>query len=92
MAEWTRRSSVCESFSHFSQTFSQIFRTVSPVREAARSLISLRQGRCNVMDYVIKFCTLADSGCNNSALIDAFLHGLSAKVKDHLIYLDIPTV
>lgn len=45
------------------------------------------------MDYVIEFCTLeADAGCNNSALIDTFLHGLSAKVKDQLIYPDIPKV
>lgn len=33
---------------------------------------------------------MADSGWNNSALTDAFLHGLSPKVKDQLISLDIP--
>lgn len=43
------------------------------------------------MDYAIEFRTLAaDSGWNDSALIDAFLHGLAAKVKDQLILLDIP--
>lgn len=43
------------------------------------------------MDYAIEFCTLAaDSGWNGSALIDAFLHGLSPQVKDLLIALEIP--
>lgn len=31
-----------------------------------------------------------DSGWNDSALIDAFLHGLAAKVKDKVILLEIP--
>lgn len=43
------------------------------------------------MDYAIEFQSLAaDTGWNDSALIDAFLRGLSTKVKDHLIVLDIP--
>lgn len=32
----------------------------------------------------------ADSGWNESALIDAFLHGLASKIKDQLISLDNP--
>lgn len=43
------------------------------------------------MDYTIEFCTLTvDSSWNNSALTDAFLCGLSAKIKDQLISIDIP--
>lgn len=43
-----------------------------------------------MMDFAIDFRTLAeDSGWNDSALIDAFLHGLEAKVKDQLILLDV---
>lgn len=43
------------------------------------------------MDYAIEFRTLAeDSGWHDSALIDAFLHGLATKIKDQLISLDIP--
>lgn len=52
-------------------------------------MISLHQGRCSVMDYAIAFQALvADPGWNDSVLIDAFLHGLAAKVKDQLISLD----
>lgn len=37
------------------------------------------------MDYAIELQPLsADSGWNDSALIDAFLHGLAARVKDDL--------
>lgn len=43
------------------------------------------------MDYAIDFRTLATgSGWNNAALVDAFLHGLSPKIKDQLIVLEIP--
>lgn len=43
------------------------------------------------MDFAIEFRTLAaDSGWNHLALIDTFLHGLAAKIKDQLISLDIP--
>lgn len=42
------------------------------------------------MDYAIEFWTLAaNSGWNNSALTGAFLHALSAKVKDQLSSLEL---
>lgn len=90
--KWARRSVICHfSYSSFSQTFSQIFHTVSSGHEAARSLISLHQERHTVTDYALEFHTLvADSDCNNSALMDAFLRGLSHKIKDQLIPLNIP--
>lgn len=43
------------------------------------------------MAYAIEFRILAaDSGWNDSASIDAFLHALVTKIKDQLISLDIP--
>lgn len=43
------------------------------------------------MDFAIEFQKLAaESGWNNSALIDAFLHGLTAKIKDQLVSLEVP--
>lgn len=90
-AEWIKRSSICESYPRFWQIFSKIFQTASPGWEAAHSLMSLHQGHHSVTDYAIKFCTLAaDSGWNNSALTDTFLSGLSHKIKDQFISLDIP--
>ncbi len=90
-AEWNRRTETCNSLRLFTKTFSQIFQTVSPGREAARKLVALHQNRRRVMDYAIEFRTLAaESGWNEAALSDAFLHGLSESIKDHLAPLDLP--
>lgn len=90
-SEWDRKSAVCNSFPLFVKTFTQIFQTVAPGREAAKALVAMRQGRRSVTDYAIKFRTLAaDSGWNQPALVDAFFNGLSERVKDHLTPLDLP--
>uniref|UniRef100_A0A8D0CYT6 Gypsy retrotransposon integrase-like protein 1 n=1 Tax=Sander lucioperca TaxID=283035 RepID=A0A8D0CYT6_SANLU len=90
-AEWARNSPLCDSFAHFSQTFTQIFQHVTPGREAARMLVNLRQGRRRVADYAIEFRTVAaESGWNQTALMDAFLCGLSSALNDHLAALDLP--
>ncbi|KAK7913158.1 hypothetical protein WMY93_013369 [Mugilogobius chulae] len=91
-AEWDRRSTVCNSLPRFLKTFNQIFQTVTPGREAAKALVTLRQGRRSVLDYALEFRTLsADSGWNQLALVDAFFNGLSETIKDHLTPLDLPT-
>lgn len=55
-----------------------------------RALMSLWQSRQSVSDYATESRTLAnDSGWNNSELLEAFLHGLAANVKDQLIALDL---
>ena len=90
-AEWARNSPLCNSFALFSKTFTQIFQHVTPGREAARMLVHLRQGRRRVADYAIEFRTVAaESGWNQTALMDAFLCGLSSALKDHLAALDLP--
>uniref|UniRef100_A0A4W6DG68 DUF4939 domain-containing protein n=1 Tax=Lates calcarifer TaxID=8187 RepID=A0A4W6DG68_LATCA len=91
-AEWSRRSAICESLPLFIRTLTQVFQTVSPGREAARSLAALRQGRRTVLDYAVEFRTLAsDSGWNQAALCDAFFNGLSETLKDYLTPLDLPS-
>lgn len=86
--EWGRRSLFSSLNSRFSQVFIQIFQSFSRGHESARSLLSLRQGHRSVLDYAIEFGTLAaDSGLNNSALVDAYISGLSARPQ--LVSLDI---
>ena len=90
-AEWAQRTRVCDSLAEFTGSLTRIFQHNAPGREAARALVSLRQGKRRVSDFAIEFRTLAaDSGWNQSALIDAFLHGLVSSMKDHLAPLDIP--
>ena len=90
-AEWHRESEICNSLPQFTRTLTQIFQVISPGREAARSLHSLRQGRRRIIDYAIEFRILAaDSGWNQPALMDAFLSGLSEALKDQLAPMDLP--
>ncbi len=87
-----RRSVICNSLPLFTNTLTQIFQTVTLGREAAKALVTLRQGRRSVSDYAIDFRTLAaDSGWNQLALVDAFFNGLSERLKDHLTPLDLPS-
>ncbi|XP_061605724.1 uncharacterized protein fbxw9 isoform X2 [Phyllopteryx taeniolatus] len=91
-AEWSRNSAACHSWAFFVKTMEQIFEFSTPDREAARSLVTLQQGKRRVSDYAIEFCILAaESQWNNQALLDAFFQGLSPAVKDHLVPLDLPT-
>lgn len=91
-AEWARDSAVCKSITLFTETLKKIFDHTTPSREAARALVHLKQNQRRVADYAIEFRTLAaDSGWNELALLDAFLHGLSDSVKDQLAPLELPT-
>uniref|UniRef100_A0A4W6DS42 CCHC-type domain-containing protein n=1 Tax=Lates calcarifer TaxID=8187 RepID=A0A4W6DS42_LATCA len=90
-AEWAPHSTICDSLQAFSNTLVQIFQQTRPGREAARSLMELRQGGRRVADYAIEFRTLAtDSEWNPVALFDAFIHGLSEQLKDQLAPLELP--
>lgn len=84
--EWNRKSLVCNPLSLFTKTLTQIFQKLSPGREAARSLITLLQGKRRVTDYAIEFWTLAaESGWTQPVLFDAFLNVLN----DHMVSLDL---
>lgn len=61
----------------------------SPGQEPARVLVTLKQGKRKVTDYVIEFRTLAaDSKWNAAALADAFFQRLSGSIKDHIVSVD----
>lgn len=91
-AEWSHRSAICNSLPLFVDTFKTVFQSVTPGREAAKSLVALKQGRRSVLDYAIEFRTLAaNSSWNQPALVDAFYNGLMETIKDHLTSLDLPS-
>lgn len=90
-SEWARDSPTCNSLDVFTDTLTKVFNRTAPGREAARALMQIKQSQHRVSDYAIEFRTLAaDSGWNSSALLDAFLSGLSDSIKDQLIPLDLP--
>jgi ribosome-associated toxin RatA of RatAB toxin-antitoxin module len=61
-------------------------------REAAWSLIQLRQDACTVADYAVDFRTLeTESAWSPEALFDMFLHGVSEEVLDELAARELPT-
>uniref|UniRef100_A0A3Q3W915 DUF4939 domain-containing protein n=1 Tax=Mola mola TaxID=94237 RepID=A0A3Q3W915_MOLML len=72
-AEWSRRSAMCNSLAEFIKIFTQIFQSTSPGREAARSLVSLRQGKRSVTDYTIEFRTIAADNSWNQPPCDGDL-------------------
>lgn len=81
---------MCYSWLEFLKIFMQIFRSTTLGREAITALVSVRQGKHSIINYAIEICTVAaDNGWNQSALIDAFLYGLSETMKDHLAPLDL---
>lgn len=91
MLGWDRRSAICDSFPLFLKTFSHIFQAMSPGREAAKALVSLRQGQRSMLDYAVKFQMLVEeNGWNQLALVDAFYNGLWEVVKDQLTSVDLP--
>ncbi len=67
------------------EMFQKLLQVALHGREATQSLVTLQQGKRSVTDYAIEFCFIAtDSGWNQSALSDAFFHGLSEQIKDYL--------
>ena len=91
-AEWDQQSVICHSVMDFSGALRRVFDHRTPGREAARELLTLRQGNSRVADYAIRFRTLAvDSQWRDPSLSDAFLGGLSEEIKDQLAPLDLPT-
>lgn len=74
------------------EALSKILHHSNPGREAAQSLVTVKQGKRTIMDYSIEFQTVAaDSGWNDADLLDAFLRSLSEAIKDQLAPLTLPT-
>ena len=58
-AEWERRTSACASFQAFSEELRKVFGLGAFRSDAARDLLSLRQGNQSVADFSIDFRTRA---------------------------------
>ncbi len=90
-AEWDKQSSMCHSVKDFSEALRKVFDHCAPGGEAARRLLTLRQGNSRVADHAIRFRTLAaESEWGENSFSDTFLHSLSEDIKDHLAPLDLP--
>ena len=91
-AIWQRQGPECSDFRISSKDMLRVFDQSVSSTEAAKKLMSIRQGRDSVADYAIAFRTLsAVSGWNEPALVVAFHHGLSDTVKDGLASAGCPS-
>ena len=91
-AEWERRTPACGSFQAFSEELRKVFGLGASGSDAARDLLSLRQGNQSVADFSIDFWTRARrSDWNSAALRDAFLLGLADYFKDELVSYPLPS-
>ncbi len=58
-------------------------------KEAAKHLLSLRQGSRSVAEYSVEFHIIAaESGWNDISLQEGFLNGLNYRIKDELAVED----
>lgn len=79
------------SYRSFTQELLKVFDGPVRGREAAKRLMSLRQGALSVAEFSVEFRTLAaDSKWNSEALIDHFLNCLTGTLKDKLATRDLP--
>lgn len=90
---WQRQGPECSDFKKFMEEMLRVFDQSDISQDAAKKLMSIRQGKGSVADYAISFRTLAAvSGWNDTALVSAFHHGLSDPIKDGLASIGCPTV
>ncbi|KAL0203584.1 hypothetical protein M9458_001602 [Cirrhinus mrigala] len=90
-AVWENQDPCCASFSTLSAEMKRVFDRAASGREAARTLMDLRQGERSVSDYSIEFRTLAaECQWNEEAQWDMFLHGLADRVQKEIYALDLP--
>ncbi|KAL0169495.1 hypothetical protein M9458_034091, partial [Cirrhinus mrigala] len=90
-AVWENQDPCCASFAALSAEMKRVFDRAASGREAARTLMDLRQGERSVSDYSIEFRTLAaECKWNEEAQWDRFLHGLADRVQKEIYALDLP--
>lgn len=79
--------SLIPAFPKYSPRFFKVFVQVErQLTHSSRYVKGIDQ-----FETAIEFCTLAaDRVWNNSALVDAYLSGLTDRLKDQLVSLDIP--
>lgn len=89
--KWARKADCFSSFQKCGEELTKIFYPVNLESEATHSLLNLSQGNHPVIDCIIDFRTAAaDSGWNETALLNAFCQGLSNWLKDALTSHDHP--
>lgn len=85
-------SPLCNTYVGFATEFRRIFDHPVRGREAAKRLLSLRQSSSSAAEFAVEFRILSvESGWNETALIDLFLHSLSEKLKDELATREVPS-
>ncbi|XP_053330022.1 protein LDOC1 [Spea bombifrons] len=88
---WQKESPLINDYRDFVATMQRIFDMPGREATASASLMSLQQGSRSLSDYAIEFRTIAaELGWNNEALVAAFMHGLSDKLKDELAAREMP--
>lgn len=89
---WQRQGPECSDFKKFTEEMLRVFDQSVASTEAAKRLMYIRQGKNSVADYAVSFRTLAAvSDWNEPALVSAFHHGLSDRVKDGLAAVGCPS-
>lgn len=79
--EWSHKSAICYSLSEFLQMLTPIFQSTTLGREAARALVSIRQGKWSDLIFIVKWCIIVgDSSWNHQG---RFLNGFSETLKEH---------
>ena len=90
-AVWESQSDACSSYASFTQEMRRNFDHPVQGKDAAKRLLSLRQGSRSVAEMAIEFRTLAaESGWNDEALHGVFQNALSEVIKDELVSRDEP--
>ncbi|OMJ18520.1 Retrotransposon-derived protein PEG10 [Smittium culicis] len=80
-----------ENFELFMQEFKNNFSDPSHTIKAREQIRNCKQGSRSASAYAAEFRALArESGFNNVALVDQFLRGLSSKIMQYLIVIDLP--
>ena len=90
-ALWERQGEACFSYDDFTGEMRKVFDHPVRGKDAAKRLLSLRQGSRSVATLAIEFRTLAtESGWNDEALQGAFQNALCESIKDELALRDEP--
>lgn len=80
------------SFEEFVGEFKKVFAHPNVEADAAKRLLSLRQGQRSVADYSIEFRILGtEANWDEQALRGVFVHGLSESMKDELTFHNEPS-
>eukprot|EP00064_Thunnus_orientalis_P006660 superscaffoldBa00000703_g6678 len=90
-AVWERQSSICFSNEDFTTEMRKVFDHSVRGKDAAKRLLSLRQGSHSIAEFAIEFRTLVtESRWNDKALRGVFQDSLNDSVKDELTSRDDP--